>query len=269
MFRGASQVLKSRAPVLHRFLKGAVRRSPVPTIKLLNGKWTLAAPHLLTAEPTEPHILRWIDLILRPGDTFFDVGAHYGWISLAACHRVGAVGKIVAFEPSPPLVKILEYHKKVNRFRQMTIVRKAVSDSDDQPVTFYLRNEGDSFMNSLVDHPAEPSAYPRESTIQVHSVSLDRFCKENSVYPALVKIDVEGAELLVLQGSKRLLDQRRPAFLIAVHPGWLPPGQSPAQIFDLFRTHRYKLVQSVVINYNGANFGDYLFVPEAETQAIE
>src|SRR5690349_8207993 len=45
---------------------------------------------------------------------FFDVGAHYGWMSLIGAQCVGAAGRVIAFEPAPPLVDILRYHKRVN-----------------------------------------------------------------------------------------------------------------------------------------------------------
>jgi hypothetical protein len=57
------------------------------------------APLLFGSRPTAAHVLKWIDERLRPGDTFFDIEAHYGWMSLLACRRVGARGKVIAFEP--------------------------------------------------------------------------------------------------------------------------------------------------------------------------
>jgi precorrin-6B methylase 2 len=59
---------------------------------------------LLGAEVTEPYVLQWIRETLKPGDTFFDVGAHQDWMSLVAAKRVGRRGSVIAFEPSPPLV---------------------------------------------------------------------------------------------------------------------------------------------------------------------
>ena len=264
MLIAATEVIKRRAPTLHEFMKRVFRWSKFPALKLLNGKLTLAAPNLFSVSPSEPHVLKWIDELLRPGDIFFDVGAHYGWMSLVACHCVGAGGKVVAFEPSPPLVELLQYNKKANRFHQMQIVPKAVADSDDRVVPFYLVDHGDSFLNSLVDFRMEPTAglARQKSTIQVETLSLDEFCKVTNLRPNAVKIDVEGAELLVLQGCKRILQECRTTFIVAVHPAWLPQGQSAMELFDLFRVHGYKVAVSKFVQYDGADTGDYLFVPD-------
>jgi FkbM family methyltransferase len=264
MLRATAKAIKGRAPTLHEFMKGVLRRSKLPALKLLNGKFTLTAPNLISKSPTEPHVLKWISELLRPADTFFDVGAHYGWMSLVACHCVGARGNVVAFEPSPPLVELLQYNKKANRFHQMEIVSKAVADSDNRVVPFYLEDRGESFLNSLVDHMVEATASltAQRSTIQVETVTLDEFCRMTNLHPNAVKIDVEGAELLALHGCRGLLKKCRTAFIVAVHPTWLPQGHKAMEIFEFFRVHGYKVVASQFVQYDGADFGDYLFVPD-------
>lgn len=267
MFRAAAKTIKRRVPTAHEFVKRVFRRWRVPTLKLRDGKWSVATSKLISASSTEPHVLRWIAELLRPGDTFFDVGAHYGWMSLVACHCVGASGKVVAFEASPPLIEYLQCNKKANRFHQMEIVTKAVADSGDRMVPFYLVEHGDSFLNSLVDHPLEATAglTARKSTIQVETTTLDEFCKMTNLHPNAVKIDVEGGELLALHGSRGLLKECSTAFIVAVHPTWLPPGQKPVELFDLFRANGYKVAVSQCVQYEGAEFGDYLFVPNEPT----
>lgn len=271
MFSSVSIAVKRRAPALHNLLKSAYRWSNLPAIKSLNRNLTFVAPELVGHSPTEPHVLRWIDSLLRRGDTFFDVGAHYGWMSLAACHRVAVKGRVVAFEPSPRLVGFLQCHKRLNRFEQMEIVEKAVADSDEEAVPFHLLDGGESFMNSLVDHRIEAATTlaRRGSTIQVQTTTLDRYCRESGLYPAAVKIDVEGAELLVLQGCHGLLTDRRAAFIVATHPTWLPQGQRVEEIFELFRNHEYLVAASEVVQYEGADFGDYVFLPSEAIGRLE
>ena len=264
MFATVTNPTPVHARTLYEFFKWILRHSKFPTPRLLNGKFTLTAPNLIGTSPTEPHVLRWIDELLRPRDTFFDVGAHHGWMSLVACHRVGASGKVVSFEPSPPLVRLLQYNKKVNRFEQMEILSKAVADSDNRLVPFYLLNSGDSFLNSLIDHPVDAwaSRTGQKTVTHVETVTLDEFCKMTKVHPNAVKIDVEGGELLALYGCTGLLKECRTAFIVAVHPPWLPKGQNAVDLFDLFRAHGYKIAASQVVQYDSADFGDYLFVPD-------
>jgi FkbM family methyltransferase len=267
MLRNTSQRLKKEAPALHQFLKSALRRSHIPAIKRLNGRFVFVAPQLVASEPTEPHVLRWIDELLRAGDTFLDTGAHYGWMSLAACQRVGPKGKVVAFEPSQPLLDLLAYHKEVNRFRQMEIVPKAVGNAHNELVRFHLVNGGESFLNSLVEHPvAEVNG--KRSEIQVACVTLDNFCEEHRLRPDLVKIDVEAAELLVLQGCKRLLRERHCIFIVAIHPTWLPANQRAGEVFELFQAHGYQIARHEEVVYDGAYFGDYIFMPATRTASV-
>jgi hypothetical protein len=57
------------------------------------------------------------------------------------------------------------------------------------------------------------------------------------------------------------LKECRTAFIGAVYPTWLPQGQNVMEVFDLFRVHGYKVIASQLVQYDGADFGDYLLVP--------
>ena len=146
----------------------------------------------------------------------------------------------------------------------MQILAKAVSDSDNKLVPFYLSNSGDSFLNSLIDHPVDAPAncIMPKSVMHVETITLDEFCKITNLRPNAVKIDVKGGELFAVRGSIGLLQEYRAAFMVAVHPTWLPQGQRAEELFELFRMHRYKLAGSQCVRYDGADFGDYLFVPD-------
>lgn len=96
-------------PRLHRWLKlrtepwrlWPVSWAPVP--RQIRGEFFWVHPRVLTADvrDSEPHICQWILENLPPRGTFFDVGAHYGWLCLKAARHVGRDGCVVAFEPSP------------------------------------------------------------------------------------------------------------------------------------------------------------------------
>src|SRR5207248_10245206 len=167
------------------------------------GRLCWVHPRLLTAEPSEPHVHAWIRQCVSAGQVFFDVGAHYGWMSLIAAHRVGPTGRVISFEPAPPLVDILRYHKRVNRLKQMEVVVSAVSDRDCQSVPFLLMNDGLSVGNSLVAHKLEG----RTTESAVRTETLDSYCSRNNCWPDVLKIDVEGAELLVLRGAAEVLSR--------------------------------------------------------------
>jgi FkbM family methyltransferase len=207
----------------------------------------------------EFHVRTWLTEQLKPGQVFFDVGAHHGWVSMWALPLVGKEGSIVSFEPSPANLSILEWHRTRNNFSQWAIVPKAVSDVDSEE-EFFLVDSGDSPMNSLTTGGSEtPFMDGRDiRKISMQTITLDTFCSENSLRPDLVKIDVEGAELLVLRGASKLLGESRPIIIVAVHPYWLPAGQSSQQIFEYLTRYGYTVYDSKGCRVGHLQSGEYL-----------
>jgi hypothetical protein len=76
--------------------------------------------------------------------------------------------------------------------------------------------------------------------------------------PNLVKIDVEGAELMVLRGASKLLTETCPTIILAVHPYWLPTGHSSQQIFDLLSSYGYTVYDSEGCRVAYLQSGEYL-----------
>ena len=207
----------------------------------------------------EFHVRTWLAELLKPGSVFFDVGAHHGWVSMWTLPLVGKEGKVISFEPSPANLSILEWHRTSNNFPQWAIVPKAVSDVDAEK-EFFLVDTGDSPMNSLTTGvPGTPLMSGRDiRKIIIQTITLDTFCSQDSLRPNLVKIDVEGAELLVLRGAAKLLDECYPTIILAVHPYWLPAGQSSQQIFELLTKYGYTVYDSKGCRVEYLQSGEYL-----------
>jgi FkbM family methyltransferase len=265
MWMTISRVLKQRFPSAHKHLtrlsSSAFRGGVGFCIpRRIAGHLVWTHPRLLTAEPPEAHILKWISQLLSSGETFFDVGAHYGWIAMAAARLVGDSGRVVAFEPSPVLLDILDHHKRMNRLRQIEIVAKAVSDADASAVPFFLVNHGLSFRNSLtIGADDTPYVAPVEKTrYNVDSITLDQFVLNSGIVPHVIKIDVEGAELLVLQGAERLLERYSPYLIVGIHSYWLPRSQTVGQIFDLLNRYGYEIRDEKLVRFEGGYVADYL-----------
>jgi FkbM family methyltransferase len=197
---------------------------------------------------------------LRPGHVFFDVGAHHGWVSMWALPLVGKEGKVYSFEPSPANLSVLEWHRKRNNFSPWAIVPNAVSNVDAEGQQFFLIDTGDSPMNSLTSgEPGKPLMSGRNvKKTSIETITLDTFCSKTSLKPDLVKIDVEGAELLVLQGAAKLLSESCPTIILAVHPYWLPTGQSTHQIFELLTRYGYTVYNSEGCLVEYLRNGEYL-----------
>lgn len=208
----------------------------------------------------EYHVRAWLTEHLKTGHVFFDVGAHHGWVSMWALPLVGKEGSVISFEPSPANLSILEWHRTSNNFSKWTIVPKAVSEADAEEEEFFLVDNGDSPMNSLTSGaPGKPLMGGRNiRNTSIQTITLDTFCSEADLRPDLVKIDVEGAELMVLRGAAKLLGESCPTIILAVHPYWLPKGQSSLQIFELLTSIGYSVFDSKGCRVEYLQSGEYL-----------
>ena len=154
----------------------------------------------------EPQVTALIADHLRPGDVFWDVGANAGYHTIMACRRVGPTGRVVAFEPNPDVVAMLEDNLALNGFRNCTVVQAAIS-GEDGTATFAMRP------NNLTSALAEfTSGEPLEvETISLDS-ALDRFGRPN-----LIKLDIEGGEVGALPNGERLFKEDPPRLLLSTH----------------------------------------------------
>lgn len=140
---------------------------------------------------------------LGPGMNVLDVGAHVGYHSLLAARLIGPTGKVYAFEASPDNFELLEKNIELNRYKNIMAIPKAVSDRTGT-ITFHLSPEGND-RNSIYESSRTASS---GGELEVSTVSLDDFLEQQG-WPEihLVKIDVEGAEPLVLRGMSKLLER--------------------------------------------------------------
>lgn len=137
--------------------------------------------------------------VIKKGMVVFDIGAHWGYYSLIAASLVGENGKGFAFEPHPLNYDLLLKSISFNGFSNISPIKKAVSDKNGIIKLFCSHKE--SAGHSIV-LPENEDEY-----IEVETVTLDEFCKENKILPDVVKMDVEGAEPLALKGMKRMIER--------------------------------------------------------------
>jgi FkbM family methyltransferase len=262
VFAAFNSSLKRATPGLHHLLKLGACGMALPLPKMLWGRSVWTHPRLWNHVTWDKSVLEWLTAYLKPGDVFFDVGAHQGWLSMAAAWRTGSSGKVVAFEPSPILVKYLRYHRRMNGLAQVEIVSKAVTNTNSKSTPFILKGNGDSVLNSLVDIGEVEDGSRESSVIAVEAITLDSYSRQTGLVPSMIKIDAEGAEIWVCEGAQHLLAQSRPALIIATHPAWLPAGQKIEDLFALLSTYEYRVVSSDTLQYNRDEFRDYLLLAE-------
>ena len=141
---------------------------------------------------------------VRPGWTVLDVGAHAGYYALLASDRVGPQGRVAAFEAHPRNAAFLREHVRLNRLANVQVVEAAVARAPGRARFGGGTGTGTGRLDPRGD-------------FEVEAVSLDAFCAGPDKGPDAVKLDVEGAELDVLEGSRQVLRGARPALFLSTH----------------------------------------------------
>lgn len=166
----------------------------------------------------EVRLTRYLIRTLAEDAVFFDIGANFGFYSLLAAELSGNM-KIRAFEPVPYVFESLE--KNLSGLNDARAVNTAVSDRvgevsfDQAPES---RHTGSSMDEESSREPgAERFAFTK---ITVRSTTVDAFVAESGLTPTVMKIDVEGAEKLVVEGARKTLASAAPAVILEV---WKPP----------------------------------------------
>ncbi len=148
---------------------------------------------------------RIIESIIESGDHVIDVGAQVGLLTLVMGRAVGASGSVLAIEPSEVLVECIRRTLSVNGLlKNCRIVQTALADRTGTAVFHLAERSGHSSLFPLFEESRE---------VQVQTAPLDDLVSSGDRI-SLVKIDVEGAELLVLQGMSRLIRENPEVILL-------------------------------------------------------
>jgi FkbM family methyltransferase len=145
---------------------------------------------------------------LKPGHTFFDIGANAGFFTLVAARLVGASGRCIAFEPSRDNCASIREQIAVNSLCHCCVVREAISDRVGSAFFSFAAN------GSATAHLGEPGKGERQSAVKV--TTLDGACARFGK-PDFIKMDIEGAEVPALKAAFHTLRNLRPGWLIELH----------------------------------------------------
>jgi FkbM family methyltransferase len=158
----------------------------------------------------EPEVTRAIDEKVGKGMIVADIGAQSGFYTLLLSKRVGASGKVVAFEPLPANVRMLEENLRLNDVENVIIRREAVGDRSGE-ISFHFPIEEPT----LVAGPLVPG--DATGDFFVKCVSLDDSVLRENIRLDLIKIDVEGAEESVVEGALQTIQRFHPTLIIELH----------------------------------------------------
>jgi FkbM family methyltransferase len=210
------------------FLKRPLKQSGIS-----RAVWNIAAP----ASPYEPDLLRLIQEVVRPGWICADIGANVGTITALLAERVTPSGLVYAFEAHPKNAETLRRNLKEEQIGNAKVENLIVADGSQQRMWLYPGRQHSEAEWNIMGHDVEGNETERE--LSVPAVSLDEYFPPGARLN-FVKIDVEGAEGMVIKGMRRILQEARPVVFVEFHDdhGWAGRKYLFEAGYDLYDMNR-------------------------------
>lgn len=179
-----------------------------------------------------------LEKIVQKGNTVIDIGANQGEYSLWAARKVGTSGKVISFEPMDQLFDVLKENMSLNpAYRNVFIpLKKGLSDAKGKLQLFGKPGDNEG-VNTM---------FPTEShTVLIQEIELETLDQELSSMAIekvdFIKLDVEGAELQVLKGSKETIQKYKPKWMIEINEeACIAGGYLPQDILDYLSAFGYE-----------------------------
>jgi FkbM family methyltransferase len=218
----------------------ACSRSRVGIFPLPDGKTAAVdlrdrIQRLMWAAAYEPLVTRCLTALLRPGDTFIDVGAHIGFFSLIASSRVGPTGQVYAFEANCD--RFEELQSNAAAYPWLACYSRAVWNKSGLMDFSNPQQPGESGWGKVATVRKEGHI------VSVDAISLDEW-HEIAGFPAIrvVKIDAEGSEPFILEGMRRLISKTRPFLIVELNDQLLgEAGYSKSAITKAIKDNQYRI----------------------------
>lgn len=166
-------------------------------------------PHLCADGFWETWMTLAVAQVLQPGWKCIDVGANHGYYTLLMAEVIGKTGQILALEPNPKLANLLQRTVDMNGFSTFTtVLAKAAIDQPGDPINLVIpQGRG---MNASVLRGVSPT----DEVVAVETTSIDALTQDWEQVD-LIKIDAEGAEVLIWQGLQQTI-KRHPRIIIVL-----------------------------------------------------
>jgi FkbM family methyltransferase len=191
----------------------------------------------------EAHVEAALFGLLKPGDTFLDIGANVGYHSLFASRLVGQKGSVISIEMSPENIALFRASVQANQMTNIRLHETAVADTEGKVRFCVTRLTGNGMLvNDYLQQRIEfePENFSAPATVNAVTV--------NSLIPPgqkvdVVKIDIEGSELRALRGMSRVLRESRPIVVFEFCPTLLENigGAEPEELLRHLRSLGYQL----------------------------
>jgi FkbM family methyltransferase len=203
------------------------------------------AKNILVEGEWESSEWNWIKSRISRGSVLVDVGAHVGTYTLRAAKAVGDEGLVIAIEPNPYIIGHLNDGVAISHRKNVKVFQVACGEKRDQ-MTLFIAPGFNTSMTSLSRENAlhgDPSI-PRE--VKVDVVPLDEIiASANPTRLDVLKVDTEGAETLVLRGSRNSINRYHPSIVVETVDAQLRAlNSSVNELEALLRSYGYHRVST-------------------------
>jgi FkbM family methyltransferase len=192
---------------------------------------------ILLEDAWDPSLTDLVRKTLDPQAVFIDVGANVGYFTLLASTCVGDSGRVLSIEPNPPVAEQLRLNVERSNLSNVIIEQTLCTDSlESYTQTLYLPDQSQLGKASI----SKSNAGGVES-VEVRSSTVDQLIRNHRLQNVtFVKIDVEGAELMVLRGMTETLRQLRPIIVLELEPHLLTQlGTTREEVIDFLSGFSY------------------------------
>lgn len=174
----------------------------------------------------EPHVMQTCARVLRPGDVYYDIGSNTGLFSIDAAMHIKDL-TIYAFEPQPTLAECIRRSVAANGLGNIVCLEMLLG-SENGVGSLYLTS-----------HSIHASMAPREKQfreLEREMWTIDTLIGDGRIKgPDVIKIDVEGAELLVLNGAAKALRDHAPSIVFEADQNMDRMNVTARSLFDTLR----------------------------------
>jgi FkbM family methyltransferase len=183
----------------------------------------------------EPELQQALRDWVAGGAVVYDVGANIGYVGLLFSRAVGEQGRVVCFEALPANVARIQRNLALNGMEERVQVVHAAMVDQSLPVRFLVHPS--NAMGKAVGSAGREQVDAYVQEIEVPGLTLDEFVfSQGGLPPQVVKMDIEGGEVLAVRGMERLLAEVRPVLMIELH------GQAAAAaVWESLKRHGYVL----------------------------
>lgn len=159
----------------------------------------------------DPSLRTILSVLCGSGHTVFDVGANVGAISVFLSRIVGPSGKVCSFEASPRVLHTLSRNLLRGYCTNAYLIHAAVYARSNEEVELFYNQMAAS--DSLITRNENC-----HSSVSVPTVAIDDFVQETGLVPDFIKMDIEGAEPMALEGMKAILPRHKPHLILETFP---------------------------------------------------